>query len=252
MIVFIIYIIFSLLITGCGIFYTYKYKLLPGPRGSKGSKGPQGLMGAKGPSGPKGNKGSKGGKGPPGKPGGIRGIKGNKGPNGDMGPKGLRGFRGFRGDKGDTGERGLIGDIGRYGSSGPDGLTGDPGDYMITEIDYDKCRIYPFDKNRETKCDAGEVIVEINNDFNNYNGKCCKLKMSNRCINKVANEILNKKLTNKELSIKNKYYKRLPQSKGLYFKYDCDEGYYGEPQANVYRCCQKESNSNNLKFNKNY
>jgi len=252
MIVLIIYIIFSLLVTGCGIFYTYKYKLIPGPSGVKGPKGSQGLQGPIGISGPKGRKGIPGGKGPPGKPGGLRGIKGDKGPMGNIGEQGLQGFRGFRGDKGIIGERGVIGNIGRAGMPGEDGQSGDAGDYMFTEIDYDKCKIYPFDKNREMKCDVEEVMVEINNNIDNYYGKCCKLKMSTRCINKVANEVLNKNLTEKELLIKNKYSKRFPQSKGLYFKYDCDEGYYGEPQANVYRCCKKENDNNIYKFNKNY
>ena len=250
MIILILYIVFSLFVTGCGIYVTYNYKLIPGPRGHKGPIGDLGPIGPYGQKGDKGEKGPRGGKGPPGKPGGPRGITGEKGKNGGKGPQGLRGFRGFRGDKGDDGERGIIGDIGRSGFSGPDGPTGDPGEYMLTDIDYSSCKIYQFDKNREMKCGSNEVLTEINNDINDYYGKCCKLKNSESCINKVANQVLDKNLTEKELSLKNKYYSRFPQSKGLYFKYECDEGYYGKPQGNVYRCCRSENN--NFNYNKNY
>lgn len=250
MIVLILYIIFSLFITGCGIYFTYTYKLIPGPRGNKGPKGDRGINGAYGTKGPQGYKGPNGGKGPPGIPGGIRGPIGDKGSIGPKGPKGLRGFRGFRGDKGDSGERGLIGEMGRPGIPGPDGEVGDPGEYMYSEIDYDTCRIYPFDKFREMKCGPSEVLIEINNDINNYFGKCCKLKLSERCVNKESSTVFDKKLTKEEKARKDKYYKRFPATKALYFKYDCDEGHYGEPQGNVYRCCKKQIDS--YKYDKNY
>ena len=250
MIVFILFIIFSLLITGCGIFYTYNYKLIPGPNGNIGPKGDHGPIGAKGTAGLRGSKGGKGSAGPPGKPGGRRGLSGPKGPDGDFGSTGLRGFRGFRGEKGDHGERGSIGNMGRSGISGPDGPTGDPGDYLYIDIDYDKCKIYPFNKkNREMRCGDYEVLVEINNDINNYFGKCCPLKMSDKCINKVASEIT-KELTTEEKKTKKKYDSRFPQSKNLYHKYDCENGMKGEPQGNVYRCCKKENDK--LNYNKDY
>lgn len=251
MIVFILFIIFSLSITGCGIFFTYKYKLIPGQNGNIGFIGDHGPIGAKGPKGPRGPKGLPGGKGPPGKPGGRRGLPGPKGQDGNIGPMGLRGFRGFRGENGDYGERGVIGKTGISGRPGNDGPVGDPGDYLFTEIDYDKCKIYPFNnKNREMRCGDYEVLVEINNDIDNYFGKCCKLKMSDRCINKVANEILSKKLTPEEIDTKNKYDSRYPQSKNLYHKYDCENGMVGEPHGNVYRCCKKEINE--INYNKDY
>lgn len=252
MIVLFLYIIFSLIITIYCLNLTYKSKLISGPKGLNGEEGSKGIQGIKGNKGSTGIKGEKGGKGPPGKPGARRGLQGVAGNDGNQGPQGLRGFRGFRGEDGDDGERGVIGNIGRSGISGSDGPPGKPGDYLYIDIDYDSCKSYNFDGfTREMKCGGYEVLVEINNDVNNYSGKCCKLKMSDKCINERAGTYLDKDLTSEELELKNKYDERFPESKGLYHKYKCDDGYTGKPQGDVYRCCRKEEEIN-LNYNKDY
>lgn len=249
MIVFIIYFICTYIIIITGLIFTNKIKTIPGPVGFIGKEGDIGQKGSKGEKGSRGNKGLKGGQGPPGKPGAIRGIMGPPGPDGPIGPKGLRGFRGFKGEKGDQGERGSKGFQGIDGLPGLQGDLGDPGEYIYNSIDYDKCTIHDFEfKSREMKCGDYEVLTEINNDDENYFGKCCKLKLNSECINKVAKTkwILEKDMTEKE----RKYKIRNPMTSSLYYEYDCEPGYKGTSQNEVFRCCL--NNEDDLSFNKNY
>lgn len=248
MIAFIIYFLCTIIIVSSSLFTINKFKQIPGPKGFKGIKGDKGDSGIRGDKGINGPKGLKGPKGPPGKPGGPRGLPGPKGPMGDIGPKGLRGFRGFRGDKGDQGERGDRGFQGREGSPGLQGDFGDPGEYIFNEIDYDSCNIYPFDKFREVKCGANQVLTEINNNYDNYYGKCCNIKMSRKCVNKIANTTwtLEKDMSDKE----KEYKKRFPMSSRLYYDFECDPGYKGKPQNSDFRCCIDDTEY--LNYNKNY
>lgn len=248
MIAFIIYFLCTIIIVFSSLISINKFKQIPGPKGFRGipgDKGESGPIGDKGKNGPPGLSGSKG---PPGKPGGARGLQGPKGDMGDIGPKGLRGFRGFRGDKGDQGERGDRGFQGREGLPGPQGDFGNPGEYIFNEIDYDTCNNYAFDKFREVKCGDGQVLIEINNNQDNYYGKCCNIKMSRKCINKIAKTTwtLEKDMSEREMA----YKKRFPMSSRLYYDYDCDPGYKGLPQNTDFRCCIDDTE--NLNYNKNY
>ena len=248
MILFIIYILCTLIILFSSLFFINILKQIQGPKGFKGPSGDKGDIGPPGDKGIDGPRGLKGSKGPPGKPGGPRGLPGEKGISGDVGPKGLTGFRGFRGDKGDRGERGDRGFQGREGLPGSKGDFGDPGEYIYNEIDYDTCNEYEFDRYREVKCGDGQVLVEVNNDYDNYYGKCCNIKMSRKCVNKIAKTTwtLEKDMSDKE----KEYKKRFPMSSRLYYDYDCDPGYKGRPQNTDFRCCLDDTEY--LNYNKNY
>jgi len=256
MIVFIIYFLFTIIITIFSLNFSYKFKKVKGPIGHTGNIGPKGDYGYDGPVGYSGPKGLTGPKGAPGKPGGRRGLKGPDGEIGTIGPKGLRGFRGIRGEKGFQGERGSIGLQGQGGQPGEEGSIGDPGEYLYNEIDYDKCSMHTFNKDREMKCADNRVLIEINNDESNYYGKCCELKMSNKCKNKIAVSKwgIKKNMTEKEIELYDKYIKIYPLTNPLYFKYDCDVDYVGKPQGtrgNSFRCCLKEENNFDT-YDKNY
>ena len=256
MIVFIIYFLFTIIITIFGLYQSYTFKKVIGISGLQGDQGPKGPDGDNGLIGYSGYKGIEGPRGPPGKPGGRRGIKGPKGPPGDIGPKGLRGFRGFKGEKGFQGERGIKGMQGQNGQPGKEGSIGDPGEYLFTEIDYEKCSLHTFSKDREMKCADNRVLTEINNDVNNYYGKCCELKMSDKCKNEITTSKwgIKKNMTEKEIELYDKYVKIYPLTHPLYFKYDCEPDYIGKPQGtrgNSFRCCLKEENNLDT-YNKNY
>ena len=248
MIVFIIYIICTLAIVISSLVTINKFKQIPGAKGFTGEPGDMGDIGPPGDKGPKGPKGLTGSKGPPGKPGGSRGLPGPKGIDGDQGPKGLTGFRGFKGDKGDDGERGDIGFQGMEGMPGRQGDVGDPGEYIYNEIDYETCNNYEFNNYREMKCGNSQVLVEINNDFDNYYGKCCNIKMSNKCVNKKTKT---KWTLEKDMSDAEKEYKkRYPMTSRLYYEFDCEPGYKGKPQNTEFRCCLEDTE--NLNYSKNY
>ena len=250
MIVFVIYFLFTLIIVFSSLATINNFKQIPGPPGFKGIKGEVGEQGPKGDKGLKGNIGIKGSKGPPGKPGGSRGLPGEQGSMGPQGPKGLTGFRGFRGDNGDDGERGDRGFQGREGLPGPKGLTGIAGEYVFNEIDYETCNTYDFDKNREMKCGSGQVLIEINNNSNNYYGKCCNIKMTTKCVNKKAGKDWTLPTDEEVTEIEKKYIARYPGTQQLYYNYSCEPGFKGVPQGKEFRCCLDDVE--NLDYNKNY
>ena len=51
------------------------------------------------------------------------------------------------------------------------------------------------------KCADNRVLIEVNNDINNYYGKCCELKMSDKCKNEITTSKwgIKKKMTDKEI-----------------------------------------------------
>ena len=206
-----------------------------GDKGLQGDIGPIGLQGSDGNQGIRGPDGDQGSRGPPGKNGGSRGDQGLQG---DLGPQGNQGFKGFRGKQGIQGPNGDKGQKGSKGSKGLAGFNGDRGnngEYNITDIDYNKCNIYPFNKQtREMKCPFNRVLVEIKNDINDYQGVCCSLKINNECVNSITNKDFDDSSYNE---LNDATITPYPSTKSLHMKYKCPENYEGKPIGKVMRCC---------------
>ena len=174
------YIVIFILI----IYFTYKNLKLrdikgpEGPRGDVGDEGKQGYKGTKGAVGIMGNTGLRGRRGDAYGEQGPTGYPGYIGPPGE---KGFKGYRGYKGFKGDSGERGRRGNKGRVGNAGSDGPRGFNGEYIYNQIDENSCKFIPFNKDREVKCPYGHVLTGIKNELDNYEGKCCKFKVSGNC-----------------------------------------------------------------------
>ena len=249
MFIFLTYLLCAITISISCLYFINIYKQISGIDGLKGDNGSQGDKGPDGQIGSRGPKGTKGSKGPAGSPGGRRGLEGENGIQGYQGDRGLRGFRGFRGDKGDRGERGDRGFQGPEGAPGINGNTGDAGEYIYDLIDYDRCTIRNFDSSsREMMCGENEVMTEINNEIDNYFGKCCMIKISNECINKESNTPWK---LEKDMSEREKESKRIfPMTARLYYNSDCESGYISKSQNEVFRCCL--NNEESLNYSKNY
>jgi len=191
----IIYCLVSLIIIIACTYTSYKKRFIPGPPGPKGLIGNKGSKGDKGIKGDLGRMGQRGFRGLRGDNNAIQGIAGVDGYMGEKGAKGLRGYRGFKGKLGDRGERGAEGVRGNQGMPGQDGDRGIGGEYDYTLIDKETCRYYPFNRTtREMKCPYNHVLTSIKNEKDNYQGYCCKLKLSEDCKgNGLARKLLDHK-----------------------------------------------------------